>query len=86
MAYVFNDLVSLHMGPAGSRVFRYSTADAASVVQGAGYFNSASGLLAVGDVIMTTVALGGTPQVKTYVVTAVSSAGVVTIALQTTVA
>lgn len=66
------------------RRWAYSTKDPAATVETAGYFNTLYDILKKGDVIQAVMAFGGTPVVKTYVVTASSSAGV-TIAVQTTV-
>ncbi len=64
----------------------YGTADAAAVVEAAGYFNSARALLRVGDIINATMVYGGTPVTKTYVVLTVPATGNVTIGLQATAA
>jgi len=85
MAYEFNNLVSMYMGPKGSRVFRYSTTDAAATVQGAGYFNDAVKHLSVGDVIMATVDIAGTAKLKNYVVLT-NDGSAITVGLQTTTA
>lgn len=69
-----------------SRVWALATADAAAVVEAANYLNASAGLLQKGDVIMASMARGGTPILKCYIVTAISAAGVVTIALLSTAA
>ncbi|MCA0425415.1 MAG: hypothetical protein LCH61_19240 [Proteobacteria bacterium] len=66
--------------------FRYATADAAATVETAGYFNGARALLTVGSIIVSVMAIGGTPVLKSYVVTAVPASGNVTVALQATTA
>lgn len=65
--------------------FRYATDDAAATVETAGYFNAAASVLGVGDTIDAIMAAGGTPVLKTYVVT-VNTGSAVTIALQATTA
>jgi len=59
-------------------LWHYKTADAA--VTGAGYFNNASDMMHVNDLIIANVNIGATAATKFYIVTAIS-AGVVTIAL-----
>ncbi len=66
--------------------WRYATDDAAATVETAGYFNAARSILAVGDSIEAHMAMGGTPVLKFYVVTAVPATGNVTIALAATAA
>lgn len=67
--------------------FVYATDDAAAVVEAAGYFNAARGLMTVGSIIQAVMAIGGgTPVHKNYVVTAVPNSGNVTIAIQTVTA
>ncbi|WP_163616505.1 hypothetical protein, partial [Klebsiella pneumoniae] len=62
----------------------YATADAAAVVEAAAY--APDKRLKKGDIIEASMARGGTPVTKTYVVTAVSALGVPTLALQSTAA
>lgn len=59
-------------------LWHYKTAD--SAVTGTGYFNNASDMMRVNDLIIANVNTGGTPATKFYVVTAISG-GVATIAL-----
>lgn len=73
-------------GVTTTSTWRYATDDAAATVETAGYFNNARSQLQVGDVIQATMAMGGTPVLKHYVVTAVPASGNVTVALQTTTA
>jgi hypothetical protein len=55
-------------GASGVSLWHYSTADAIADVNTAGYFNSASNMLNVNDVIITVTETGGTPAVShTYV-------------------
>ena len=65
--------------------FDYRTDDAAATVETAGYFNGAARIFKVGDVTRATMACGGTPVLKSYVVTG-NTGTVVTIALQSTAA
>jgi hypothetical protein len=64
-------------------VLHYATNDDASAVQTSGYFNSAAKILALGDVIIASLDLDGTPVLKNYMVTA-NTGSAVTIAAQTT--
>lgn len=66
--------------------FAYATDDAAAVVEAAGYFNAARGLLTPGSIIQASMAVGSAPVAKNYVVTAVPNTGNVTIALFATAA
>lgn len=66
--------------------WRYGTDDAAATVETAGYFNAERAALKAGDTIRASMALGGTPVFKIYVVTAAPATGNVTIALQATTA
>jgi hypothetical protein len=56
------------------------TTDLAATVETAGYFNSMAAQLAVGDVIMAVMAIGGTMKLKLYMVT-VNTGSAVTVAL-----
>lgn len=56
--------------------------DDAAAVETAGYFNSLAGTLQVGEIIDARLDLNGTPQLKTYMVTA-NTGTVVTVAKQT---
>jgi hypothetical protein len=64
--------------------FSYATEDAAAIVEGANYFPGSCGL-AKGDKVSAHMALGGTPILKHYMVTAVVPAGC-TIVIQTVTA
>lgn len=84
-----------HLGEIGTGVnsikylYTYHTLDAAAVVEAASYFAVAfpgAPNWNVGDIIIAVMAMGGTPVMKHYVVTAVSAANTPTIALQTTTA
>lgn len=67
-------------------LFFFATDKAAATVETAGFFNDSRAFVRKGDVIIASMANGGTPVVKTYVVTAVPLTGNVTIALQTATA
>lgn len=69
-----------------SRHWSLATADAAAVVEAANYLNASADLLAKGDIIHASMARGGTPILKQYIVTAISAGGAVTVALQSTAA
>lgn len=71
---------------AGVQVRHWSlaTADAPAVVEAANYLNTSADLLQKGDVIHASMTRGGTPVLKQYIVTAISAAGAVTVALQAT--
>lgn len=57
----------------GFTLWHYATADAAAVVDTAGYFNPAADMLRVGDMMFANLGLGGTPQSGLLVVS--SNAG-----------
>ena len=59
-------------------LWHYTTADASVVT--AGYFNSASDMLRIGDLVIANIAVGGSAQTKFYIVTA-NAGGVVTLTL-----
>lgn len=61
------------------------TSDAPATVEAANYFNAASADLPVGSVIQAVMGIGGTVELKDFVVSA-NAAGVVTIKLQKTAA
>lgn len=73
-------------GQTVSSTWRYATDDAAATVEAAGYFNGARDQLRAGDVILASMAMGGTPVTKQYICTASPATGNVTIALQVTTA
>jgi hypothetical protein len=79
-------LASGAVAPRQISVFSYATDDAAAVVEAAGYFNDARSRLTVGSIIFASMVLGGTPVLKSLIVTAVPATGNVTVALQTTTA
>ena len=67
MAFTASSLTRL-AGASGVSLWHYSTADTLADVNTAGYFNSASNMLNINDVIMAVTETGGTPVVShTYV-------------------
>ena len=69
MAFIKTDLHAIG-GTTGSAptLFSYTTADTIATVNTAGYFNDASQVLSVNDVILVASSTGGTPVVTiTYV-------------------
>lgn len=67
MAFTASSLTRL-AGASGVSLWHYSTADTLADVNTAGYFNSASNMLGVNDVIIAVTETGGTPVVShTYV-------------------
>lgn len=59
-------------------LWHYKTVDAA--VTGAGYFNSATDMMRVNDLIIANLSTGGTPSTKFYIVTG-NTGGVITVAV-----
>jgi len=57
-------------------LYRFATNDDAATVEAAGYFNAAVAQLTVGDVIIASLDLDGSPLGKLYIVTAVTSTAV----------
>ncbi len=67
MAFTASSLTRL-AGASGVSLWHYSTADTLADVNTAGYFNSASNMLGLNDVIIAVTETGGTPVVShTYV-------------------
>jgi hypothetical protein len=60
-------------------IWHYATNDADTVVEGSGYFNSAYQNFAEGDLIMASLDVDGTPEVKIYIVS--SATGATTVAI-----
>lgn len=52
----------------GFTLWHYSTPDAATTVDGAGYFNAAAEMLRNGDFILANTGVGGSPQHGIFVV------------------
>lgn len=92
MAHVLTELevvpLNCFHGSAGGNIGHMAylrTADAAAVVEAANYLNGSVKRLPKGTVIQAVMAIGGTPILKHYVVTA-NNGTAVTIALQTATA
>lgn len=83
MAYLSKDL-SVIAYANGFTLWHYTTTDLASDVDTAGYFNSASDMLRVGDMIMANVDTDGTPGAGIFLVNS-NAAGVVDVADMTAV-
>jgi hypothetical protein len=89
MAYVSDNLTCTNVGglvfgsspPRHQRVWSYTTGDALAAVVGAGYFNSAASLLAVGDVIRVVGGIGGTQAGEHYHVTVNTGSAVTVVAV-----
>jgi hypothetical protein len=64
-----------------NNIYFYASADADATIIAAGYFNNARARLHKGDIIITASSIGGTPNTKTYVVTAVPASGNITVAV-----
>lgn len=78
MAYLSKDLSVLAYAN-GFTLWHYTTVDLSTDVDTAGYFNSASDMLRVGDMIMANADTGGTPASGILLVNA-NTAGVVDVA------
>ena len=78
MAYVPKNLSVLAYAN-GFTLWHYTTADTAAVVDSAGYFNAASEMLRIGDMILANVETGGTMKAGIFLVNA-NSGGVVDVA------
>lgn len=67
MAFTASSLTRL-AGASGVSLWHYTTADTIATVNTAGYFNDASNMMNVNDVIIAVTSTGGTPVVShTYV-------------------
>lgn len=75
MAFVTSDLSVLAYAN-NFTLWHYTTTD--SAVTGGGYFNKASDMVRVNDLMIVNVDTGGSPATKFYVITG-NSAGVVTV-------
>jgi hypothetical protein len=63
----------------GRALHVYKTADTASNIAAANYFDGVADRLSVGDPIIALVDTGGTPTTKVHTVSAISAAGAVTL-------
>lgn len=85
-AYLAQYLDAGQVYPSQVSNWGYATADTAATVEGAGYFNAVASFVQKGDTIDATMAIGGTPVRKSYVITSANGVTPVVIALQTTTA
>lgn len=83
MAFSSKDLSVLAYAN-GFTLWHYTTVDVATVVDTAGYFNDASDIVRVGDMILTNADTDGTPASGIFLINA-NAAGVVDVADMTTV-
>jgi len=83
MAYASKDLSVLAYAN-GFTLWHYTSADVATVVDTAGYFNAAADMLRVGDIIVANVGVGGTPGAGLFLVNA-NTAGLVDVADMTAI-
>lgn len=63
MAYDKSNLTRLS-GGSGVSLWHYTTTDAATVVDAAGYFNDSANMFNANDIILAVTASGGTPVIK----------------------
>jgi len=78
MAYVSKDLSVLAYAN-GFTLWHYTTLDLATVVDTTGYFNDASDMLRVGDIVVANVDTAGTPGGGMFLVNA-NATGIVDVA------
>jgi len=83
MAYVSKDLSVLAYAN-GFTLWHYTTLDLAAVVDTTGYFNDASDMLRVGDIVVANVDTAGAPGGGMFLVNA-NAAGIVDVADMTQV-
>jgi len=83
MAYVSKDLSVLAYAN-GFTLWHYTTLDLAAVVDTTGYFNDASDMLRIGDIVVANVDTAGTPGGGMFLVNA-NAAGIVDVADMTQV-
>lgn len=69
MSYLSRDLSVLAYAN-GFTLWHYSTPDAHTAVRAAGYFNAASHMLRLGDMILANTGVGGTPVSGIFLVNA----------------
>jgi hypothetical protein len=62
----------------------YVSDDTHATVTGAGYFNAVHQRLNAGDIILASLNMGATPQLRAYIVTASAPSGVTIAQIQTT--
>ena len=83
MAFALNALYSAAHAGNGNKIWHYKSADSHATIVGANYFDGGAHLLQVGDVIhaVSSAAVNGATGggIKTYYVSVISNAGVVTV-------
>jgi len=79
MAFTKSNLSLVSYSGNGFHIWHYTSTDAATTIDGAGYFNNASSEMNVGDVIFANTDTGGTPVYGIFVVNA-NSGGTVDVA------
>lgn len=75
MAYDAANLTRLS-GGSGVSLWHYTTTDAATVVDAAGYFNESAGMFNTNDIILAVTASGGTPVIKILYANSVTASAV----------
>lgn len=70
MAFNKDNLSLVNYSGNGFHIWHYTTTDANTDVDGAGYFNTAANEMNIGDVIFANTATGGTPIYGMFVVNA----------------
>jgi len=75
MAYDAANLTRLS-GGSGVTLWHYTTTDAATVVDAAGYFNDSANMFNTNDIILAVTASGGTPVIKILYANSVTASAV----------
>lgn len=75
MAYDKSNLTRLS-GGSGVSLWHYTTTDAATVVDAAGYFNDSANMFNTNDIILAVTASGGTPVIKILYANSVTASAV----------
>ncbi len=75
MAYDKSNLTRLS-GGSGVSLWHYTTTDAATVVDAAGYFNDSANMFNANDIILAVTASGGTPVIKILYANSVTATAV----------
>ena len=75
MAYNAANLTRIG-GGSGVTLWHYTTTDAATVVDAAGYFNESAGMFNTNDIILAVTASGGTPVIKILYANSVTASAV----------
>ena len=75
MAYSASGLTRLS-GGSGVSLWHYTTTDAATVVDAAGYFNDSANMFNTNDIILAVTASGGTPVIKILYANSVTASAV----------